>query len=85
MENQFLGISYNTPTNDVQVGLSSHPLSPRDRARVVLKHLKINNHPELSHSQKEQVCRLILDFHDVFAIEDCDNVILVILRIISIQ
>ena len=72
MENQVLGISYNTPTNDVQLGLSSHPLSPRDRARVVLRHLKINNHPELSHSQKEQVCRLILDFHDVFAIEDCD-------------
>ena len=71
VEDQILGISYVGQPNTLPVEPKGK-MSPRERARVVLKHLQINSHPELTHSQKIKVCKLILDFHDVFSVEEGD-------------
>ena len=70
-DSQILGISYEG-TKDNTPEIASHPMSSKDRATLVFKHLKINENNQLSAPQKEEVKRLLLNFHDIFAIEERD-------------
>ena len=70
-DSQILGISYESSKDNTQA-VAFRPMTPKDRATLVFKHLKIHENNHLTAPQKEEVKRLLLNFHDVFAIEERD-------------